>query len=280
MSDRGLVHPPKGTEQQARAAKITNEIDSMQTQPPVQLPREDDAGATANFPAMLIPRDTYDDTYAQKARNAAPRGNPYNPAQPVQFVQEITKEDLDYQKRKQEVVNNLRYKTWLTNAIDMSDPAQVYLAREKGILTDYYDDREKLIDYWHDVSARIAKMRLLGRSSWGPEDYKLAYAIKTGVLRLPSGSLMNPESYKLGQADEGVNRARGFFNPFRLFRGWKSNYLRTNEDPFPDLSGVPLGANDAAHAPFGILNNLMGGNDPANYATGAPVQLAGGLRHL
>lgn len=237
MSGKGGIHPPKGTEQQARAESITNEINSMQTQPPISLDvkggADGNGSAISNqFPAMLIPRDPYDDTFAMKQRNA--EHNPYTGTKTV-FQQEITKEDLDYQKRKQEVINNVRYKTWLTNCIDMSDPASVALAREKGVLSDYYDDREKLIDYWHDVSARIAKMKLLGRSAWGPEEYKLAFAIKTGVLKLPDGSLMNPESYKLGEKNIGDNFTRGFFNPKRMFKQVVTKYLRSNEDPFPDL---------------------------------------------
>lgn len=236
MSGKGGVHPPKGTEQQAKAEAITNEINSMQTQPPITLDVQGGADGTAGqitnqFPAMLVPRDPYDDTFAMKQRNV--ERNPYG-AETI-FTQELTKEDLDYQKRKQEVVNNIRYKTWLTNCIDMSDPASVALAREKGVLSDYYDDREKLIDYWHDVSAKIAKMKLLGRSAWGPEDYKLAFAIKTGVLKLPTGSLMNPASYKLEGPDEATNFQRGFFNPKRMFKQVVSKYLRSHEDPFPDL---------------------------------------------
>lgn len=245
MSGKGGVHPPKGTEQQARAESITNEINSMQTQPPIALdvqggPEGDKGQITNQFPAMLVPRDPYDDTFAMKARNAA--SNPYT-GSPVQFHQEITKEDLDFQKRKQEVVNNVRYKTWLTNCIDMSDPASVALAREKGVLSDYYDDREKLIDYWHDVSARIAKMKLLGRSAWGPEEYKLAFAIKTGVLKLPDGSLMDPKSYKLGERTTGDNFTRGFFNPKRMFKQVVTKYLRSNEDPFPDLTNFEKDTN-------------------------------------
>lgn len=237
MSDKGAVHPPKGSEQQAKAAKITKEIDSMQTQPPVQLNHEQsgDKEFSNQFPANLVPRDPYDDVYAQKKRNV--EKNPYGGT--TQFVQTLDKEDLAYQKRKQEVVNNLRYKTWLTNCIDMTDPAQVALAREKGVLGDYYDDREKLIDYMHDISAKIAKMRLLGRSAWGPEEYKLAYAVKSGVLKLPKESLMNPRAYLLG--DKGSNEkniARGFFNPFRMFKSITSKYLRDTEDPFPELSGT------------------------------------------
>lgn len=229
---KGGVHPPSGSEVQSKASKITNDINSMTTQPPVQLDHQDPAEISNQFPAMLVPKDPYDDTYAMKQRNA--QNNPYT-GTPTQFVQTIDKETIDYQKRKADVVNNLRYQTWLTNCVDLADPASVALAREKGVLGDYYDTREKLIDYYHDISARVAKMRLLGRSAWGPEDYKLAYAIKTGVLKLPTGSLMNPTSYRLGGSN-AQNKRRGFFNPHRMFRGITSSYLRDSEDPFPDLS--------------------------------------------
>jgi len=250
----GGVHPPKGAGQQAKAHTITKEINSMHTQPPIQLPEQDQDGFSNNFPANLIPQDSYDDTYAMKQRNAVK--NPYN-GEPTQFVQEISKEDIDYQKRKQEVVNNLRYKQWLINTIDMTDPGSVALAREKGVLGDYYDEREKLIDYWHDVSARIAKMRLLGRSAWGPEDYKLAFAIKTGVLKLPTKSLMSPDAYMLGNnATQAKNR--GFFNPHRMFKGWSSNFLRKTEDPFPELSGAAFPREgDKDHAPFARFGGLF-----------------------
>lgn len=228
------VHPPQGREQQARAHNTTAAINSMQTQPAVQITENDSgSGPISNeFPAQLVPRDEYDDVYAIKQRNAA--RNPYTGA-PTQFVQEITKEDLDYQKRKQEVVNQLRYKKWLADAIDMSDPNAVSLARERGVLKDYFDDREKLIDYAHDLSRQIAKMRLNGRSTWGPEEYKLAFAIKSGVLELPKGSLMDPSSYRNGKSND-ANIKRGFFNPNRLFPGMRSRYLRNHEDPFPDLT--------------------------------------------
>lgn len=250
MSGKGGIHPPKGTEQQARAEAITNDINSMQTQPPMQLPTEQDGTNTLTnqFPANLVPRDPYDDTYALKKRNVD--NNPYGVGKDQTiFTQEITKEDLDYQKRKAQVVNNLRYKTWLMNCLDMADPASVALAREKGVLSDYYDDREKLIDYWHDVSAKIAKMRLLGRSAWGPEEYKLAFALKTGVLKLPTGSLMNPEAYKLGESNDH-NYTRGIFNPLKMFKQATSKYLQHHEDPFPELSGVNAAGNfDAVAIP-------------------------------
>jgi hypothetical protein len=275
--------PPDGSEVQPRAAKITRQINKYQTQPPAKLLDADDK-VTNEFPAVLVPRDPYDDTFATKARNA--QQNPYT-GEPVQFIQELTAEDIAYQKRKQEDVNKLRYDSWFMSTLDMSNPVEVQLAREKGLLKEYFDSREKTIDYWHEISRQIAKMRLLGRSYWGPEDYRLAFAIKTGVLKLPKGSLFDPKSYLLGEASE-ANIKRGFFNPLRLFKGLRSRYLRTHEDPFPDLSapkdsplvtGIP-GADTGSADLFGVMDYAQGPAYGAPPFSTAPMSRMGGPTHL
>lgn len=262
-------NPPRGEGQQAKAHATVSSINQYQTHPAQQLPHEEDNGKdfSNQFPAQYFPRDPYDDTAELKGRNIAK--NPYTGV-PATVVTELTKEDLDYQKRKQDDLDNFVYKSWLYNTIDMTDPAQVQLAREKGVLNEYFDEREKLIDYWHDVSARIAKMRLLGRSEWGPEDYKLAYAIKSGVMKLPKGSLMNPQSYLDGMnTKNSINR--GLFNPFRLFPTRTDKYLRTQEDPFKDLSDAPT-QGDAWAGLSGVLPGMFGNRTqfydgtPQNYS--------------
>lgn len=125
-------NPPKGAEQQARAAKVTKDVDSMQTQPPITLQHQEGNKFTNNFPYNAIPRDPYDDTYAMKARNT--EVNPYTGAgkggkDGTETVMRITKEDVEYQKRKAQVANNLRYQTWLINNIDMTNPKQGKLTR-------------------------------------------------------------------------------------------------------------------------------------------------------
>lgn len=114
--------PPKGREQQARASAITKHVNSMQTQPPITLQHAYANRFTNNFPANLVPRDHYDDTASVKSRNTAQ--NPYsnNPEHAVKTVMKLTKDDIEYQKRKAAVVNNLRYQTWLVNNIDMANP--------------------------------------------------------------------------------------------------------------------------------------------------------------
>ena len=93
----------------------------MQTQPPVQLGYQG-PNFTNQFPANLIPKDSYDDTYALKRRNAAV--NPISGETNTQTIQRLTREDIEYQKRKAQVANNLRYQTWLINNINMADPKQ------------------------------------------------------------------------------------------------------------------------------------------------------------
>jgi hypothetical protein len=234
-----LTRMPKGQGQQQKASTITRKINQYHTQPPIRLTQGggDNNPVSNEFPGHLIPQDNYDDVFAMKQRFA--KNNPYT-NQAVQFVSEITSEDTDYIKRKQDVQNSIRYQQWLASTIDMSNPAQVALARDKGILSDYFTTREETIDKYHDLSKQIAKMRLRGRSAWTAEDYQLAYAIKSGVIKLPQGSLFNPTSYLLDDPKDADadNAKRGFFNPKRLFSTMSSKYLRDKEDPFPELGGV------------------------------------------
>lgn len=112
----------------------------------------------------------------------------------------------------------------------------MHIAREKGLLGDYYNDRLEVIDHMHELSRRVARMKLLGVAAWKKEDYELAYAIKNGIVKLPQGKLFDPESYMLdGKGDAGnkAGIARGLFNVHRYtkMRTDKWNY----QDPFPSL---------------------------------------------
>ena len=131
------------------------------------------------------------------------------------------------------------------------------------MLGDWYDQRLEVIDYYHDMSRRIARMRLLGTAAWTKEDYELAFAIKAGYLRLPNGALYLPESYTFGETpDQQVKR--GLFN-VRRWVGDNVNgtRLRNLQDPFPDLptsvlAGRGLGAQDlgAGGAAYGSSDRL------------------------
>jgi hypothetical protein len=114
----------------------------------------------------------------------------------------------------------------------------VYIAKQKGILNDYYDQREELIDYYHDLSRRIAKMRLRGEASWTKEDYELAYGIRSGMIMLPSGELWDPSAYKMGIDSNNERIKRGLFNVRRWITGVDGRDMRRTQDPFPSLPTV------------------------------------------
>lgn len=108
----------------------------------------------------------------------------------------------------------------------------MYIATEKGILGDWYQERLELIDYMHNLSKQIAKMRLMGRANWTKADYDLAYEIKSGLVEIPSGPLYKPESYLMGRTPQ-QNLKRGLFN-VRRWIGY-TPLMDPKNDPFPEL---------------------------------------------
>jgi hypothetical protein len=115
----------------------------------------------------------------------------------------------------------------------------VYIAKEKGVLGDFYDQRLEVIDFYHDLSRRIARMRLLGTAHWTKEDYELAFAIKAGYIRIPHGPLYHPDSYKF-DADTNASIKRGLFSVRRWVGPVGGLPLRKNQDPFPDVPNPDL----------------------------------------
>lgn len=109
------------------------------------------------------------------------------------------------------------------------------LARQNGALGDYYDTRAEVIREYHRISERIAFMRMYGRASWSYDDYQLCYAIKSGVFKLPKGSLWDPAQYNT-EASNGAAIQRGFFNVKRWYTPLRDgSRLRIDNDPFPDM---------------------------------------------
>lgn len=78
-------------------------------------------------------------------------------------------------------------------------------------------------------------MRLLGRASWSREDYQLAFALKHEYIKLPKGSLFDPNSYNT-EVDNNAAVRRGLFNVRRWVGELRSgDRLRADNDPFPEL---------------------------------------------
>lgn len=108
------------------------------------------------------------------------------------------------------------------------------MAKKKGVLTDYYQTREDVIDFYHDLSKRLAKLRNKGVAFMTEEDYKLLYAIHDGTLQMPSMQvgLMSPNGYP-----DKNNFRRGMFNPHVIFGIDRINGKQfTKQDPWSPLS--------------------------------------------
>lgn len=133
----------------------------------------------------------------------------------------------------------------------------MHIAREKGLLGEYYGDRLELIDHMHELSRRVARMKLLGVAAWDKEDYELAYAIKNGIVKLPTGALFDPDSYMLdGKNNNAGAIQRGLFNVHRYTQPrldkWKY------QDPFPSLPITDAQNSNFASALNGYSNPLSG----------------------
>ncbi len=116
----------------------------------------------------------------------------------------------------------------------------MHLARQNGLLQDYDNEQIEILTENINNVLEVAKMRALGRDRWGPEQYKLAFMIKHGIIKLPAGDkpLWDPEAHMMGESDESAIK-RGLFNVRRWLGTVKGGqYLRYHQDPFPDLPNL------------------------------------------
>lgn len=98
---------------------------------------------------------------------------------------DLRPEDLAYweQRRKEEEL--FQFDDWAQKAVNITDPAQYRFFQK--IHPEYVETREKVIDDLHELSARVAKIRL--RNVKTKEDLMFLYAIARGVIKLPEGEL-------------------------------------------------------------------------------------------
>lgn len=114
------------------------------------------------------------------------------------------------------------------------------MARQQGLLEDYDNEQLEILNENIQNVAQVARMRALGRDRWTMDDYKLAFAIKSGQVKLPPADkpLWMPEAHML-EPDDDKSVQRGLFNVKRWIGSQKTaNYLQKNQDPFPDLPNL------------------------------------------
>lgn len=152
----------------------------------------------------------------------------------------------------------------------------MYIARQNGLLADYDDEQLEILRENIANVQKAAEMRAKGRDRWGPEEYKFAFAIKSGLIRLPDKDkpLWDPDAHMLGLTpNQAVSR--GLFNVKRWLGDQKSaEYLQINNDPFPDLPKLDAwgGTSLPAIADFGAGSKSQGSRWDLRPRSLAPTQ--------
>lgn len=131
----------------------------------------------------------------------------------------------------------------------------MYIARQNGLLNDYDDEQLEILEENIKNVAQVARMRAKGRDRWGKDDYDLAFALKSGQVKLPDPkyALWDPRAHMMGfEEDQAGAIKRGLFN-VRRWLGVQNDgkWLRKSQDPFPDLPGLD-GSSLGAMLPIGL----------------------------
>ena len=96
-------------------------LDDIAGAPPISL----ESGATNEFPARLVPKDSRDRYVEAKELAYKIENEKAKSAGDKQVVNRtLTDADVDYAQRKRNILNRLQYDHWLTQSIDLNDPTQ------------------------------------------------------------------------------------------------------------------------------------------------------------
>jgi len=151
------------------------------------------------FPVRLYPHDKDDNLMELKA----------NVDEGLFGKKELTTKDLEYLQRKKEALNAAQYKQYVAQMFNSQNPAELQMLNQ--LAPEILQEKMEIIDTEAELDARLAKMRLRGFPR-DAEDLKLAFAIKSGNVKLPDGTLWDPSSWRNKEsALATINR--GLFSP-------------------------------------------------------------------
>jgi len=191
------------------------------------------------FPVRLTKVDPYDNV-AQLKKDA-----------PTELGEKVlTTDDLEWMKRKQEQMAGADFKTFVASMYDARDPSQAALLDK--IYPELNNERESIIDQRAELEKRIAKIRLRGPQ--GPDDLKLLWALGSGAIEPPKGSLWDPASWFVGGDSTDVRFARGLFNPNKYY----------------------FSSRNAASLPFDKLHSVLGTVPARSLAQGTTATISKG----
>lgn len=171
----------------------------------------DGVAKSNRFPVKLTQRDPYDSLASIKKKLVNDKGAVPGMGQAV-----LTTEDLEHLERKRQALQYEDMYRFLDNYFDTKDPAIANWVA--GMMPEYFDRREAVIDQQAELQKRVAKLRLRGPQD--RQDLITIYLMNSGALKLPKGPLHMPDQWH----DGGENAFKdgfkqGLFNPKRLFAG-------------------------------------------------------------
>lgn len=119
---------------------------------------------------------------------------------------------------------------------------------------------------------QVAKMKIHGVDRWTEDDYKFAFLVKKGIIKIPKGPIWNPQTHMMGGNNED-NIKRGLFNVKRWLGNSISSMDPYAEDPFPELAEADTTPEDPSKSFPWMSAGSGGGNGwdkvPRNTPTSA-----------
>ena len=173
------------------------------------------ARSTNVFPAQQYYVDDYDDTMDTKAGYLKAMETA---GMDVKRTMNVDREEIDWIERKRAEQEELAFNDWIVQNVKFDSPAEVALARQNGLLQDYYTSREKEIEYLGENAIRLAKIQLKGKEGRNLEDMRFLYEVQRGNIRLPGGNLWDPSTYS---KSTDTDYQRGLFN-IKRFNGLRA----------------------------------------------------------
>jgi hypothetical protein len=122
----------------------------------------------------------------------------------------------DIKRQKQQV----SFESWLSSYFDVQDPPTAKIISE--IYPEYWTKREASIRQQAELQTDLALIRLRGPTT--KKDLLTLYALSTGAVDMPGGSIFEPSQWSYPNTDF----SRGMFNPRRYHAAGK---LDTRRDP-------------------------------------------------
>jgi len=208
-----------------------------------------------NFPARDLPVDGMDDKMDALYDYMSTMKDMPNGFRPVP----VTDAEISWFERKRKLQDYLGFKDWLYASLNLSTPEAVELARQKGLLDGAIEEREMEIDDVIANGAKVAKLNLIGRSAWSQDDYRFAYGVLRGEIRIPNPTkaIWDPEAYSAVNDNKDIALSRGFFNYIRRTGGTPNDVLAWRQNPFPNLK-FPVAVHDNAYFNFGKIGSSFG----------------------